>query len=312
MRIAIIGAGGIAQKAYLPLLAIMPNVEIIGIFSRTQARVDETCQRWRISKGTTDLSDILALKPQAALVISSTDSHYAVCREMLENGIDVYAEKSLTDSSTKSYDLARIAREKKRILAVGYNRRYALLYKKAKEMMGNRKVELAVIQKHRTGASNPTLFDQYLDDTIHQIDLMRFYCGDVTSLTTAYEKKNGVITSAVSTVRIPNGGQGVIMICNEAGSWQESVTLHAKGISVHVDAFRRLRVMVDDHEEVFGTDRAGKWITGMKERGFYGELAHFFECVQTRQVPLTNAVEAAKTQVLVEDLVRVSGDEIKP
>ena len=102
------------------------------------------------------------------------------------------------------------------------------------------------------------------------------------------------------------------MICNEAGSWQESVTLHADGLSVHVDAFRRLRVMYDDHEEVFGTDRAGKWITGMKERGFYGELAHFFECVQTRQEPFTNAVEAANTQALMEDMVRASGDDINP
>ena len=75
MRIAVIGAGGIAQKAYLPLLAVMADVEIVGIFSRTQARVDKTCQRWQISTGITDLSDILALKPQAALVISSTDSH---------------------------------------------------------------------------------------------------------------------------------------------------------------------------------------------------------------------------------------------
>jgi len=312
MRIAVIGTGGIAQKAYLPLLAVMADVKIVGIFSRTQARVDETCQRWKIQKGTTDLSDIIALKPQAALVISSTDSHYTACREMLENGIDVYAEKSLTTSSIQSYDLARIAREKKRILSVGYNRRYALLYKKAKEIIGNRKVDFAVIQKHRTQPSYPTLFDQYLVDTIHQIDLMRFYCGDVTSSTTAYEKKNGIITSAVSTVRIPNGGQGVLLISNEAGSWQESVTLHAGGLSVHVDAFRRLRVMVDDHEEVFGTDRAGKWITSMKERGFYGELAHFFECVQTRQEPLTSAVEAAKTQVLLEDLVRASGEEINP
>ena len=110
MKIAIIGAGGIAQKAYIPLLAVMPDVEIAGIFSRTQARVEEIYQRWNISEGTTDLSDILALEPQAALVISSTDSHYDICREMLENGIDVYAEKSLTASSAQSYDLARIAR----------------------------------------------------------------------------------------------------------------------------------------------------------------------------------------------------------
>jgi len=310
MKIALIGAGGIAKKAYLPLLATIPEVEIIGLFSRTQARVDETCKRWRIPNGTTILSDVLAQKPQAALIITNVESHYAICRELLENSIDVYSEKPLAASSKLSFDLAGIARENKRILAVGFNRRYALLFKQAKEILGNRKVNLAVIQKHRTEASNPTLYEHYLDDTIHQIDLMRYYCGDVTASSTTYETKNGLVSSAVSTMRIPGGGQGVIMICNHAGSWQESVTLHAAGLTIHVDAFRRLRVLHEDYEEVFGTDRAGKWITDMKERGFYGELVHFFECVRTRQEPLTGAVEAAKTQALLEDLVRTSGDEI--
>lgn len=312
MKIAVIGAGGIAQKAYLPLLAVMPEVEIIGLYNRTHARMVDTCKRWRIPNGTTDLSDILALEPQAVLVLTSAESHYAICRKFLENGIDVYAEKPLSASSEQSFDLARFAQEKKRVLAVGYNRRYALLYIKAKEILGSRRVNLAVIQKHRTRASNPTLYEHYLDDTIHQVDLMRFYCGDVTASTTAYDKVDGLLTSAVSTMRLPGGGQGVMMICNHAGAWQESVTLHAEGLSIHVDAFRRLRVLYDDYEEVFGTDRAGKWITGMKERGFYGELAHFFECVQTRREPLTSAVEAAKTQVLLEELVRLSGDVINP
>ena len=312
MRLAIIGTGGIAQKAYFPLLAVMPDVEIVGVHSHTQAHVDEACQRWGYSFGTTHIKEILALKPKAALVISDTESHYAICREMLENGIDVFSEKSLTTSSEQSFDLAKIADENRRILAVGFNRRYALLYKQAREILGNRKVNLAVIQKHRTQASNPSLFDQYLDDTIHQIDLMRFYCGDVSPSTTAVQKKNNLVTTAVSTVEIPGGGHGVIMICNNAGSWQESVTIHAQGFSIHVDAFQQLRVIFDDHDEIYGTDRAGKWITGMKERGFYGELAHFFDCVQTRKEPITNAREAAKTQQLLEGLVLAAGEKINP
>ncbi|MDO9546871.1 MAG: Gfo/Idh/MocA family oxidoreductase [Pelolinea sp.] len=312
MKLVVIGTGGIAQKAYFPLLAVMPDVEIIGIHSHTQAHVDKACQRWGYSFGTTNLEEIVALKPKAALVISNTESHYAICREMLENGIDVYSEKSLTTSSEQTLDLARFADEHKRVLAVGFNRRYALLYKQAKEILGNRKINLAVIQKHRTEASNPTLYEQYLDDTIHQIDLMRFYCGDVNPLKTVFEKKNHMVTSAISTVEIPGGGHGVIMICNHAGSWQESVTLHTEGVSIHVDAFQRLRVISDDHEEIYGTDRAGKWITGMKERGFYGELAHFFNCVQTRGEPFTNAHEAAKTQQLLEGLILAAGEKIIP
>jgi virulence factor len=310
MKLAIFGTGGIAQKAYFPLLAVMPDVEIVGVHSRTQAHVDEACQRWGYAFGTTRMKEILSLKPKAALVISSTESHFEICRELLENGIDVYSEKSLTTSSKQSLELAEIAQTNNRILTVGFNRRYALLYKQAREILGNRKVDLAIIQKHRTEAYNATLFKHYLDDSIHQIDLMRFYCGDVIPTTTSIEMKGGLMATAVSTVEIPGGGQGVIMICNQAGSWQESVTLHAQGMSIHVDAFQRLRVMYDDHEEVYGTDRAGKWITGMKERGFYGEVAHFMECVNTRLDPITNAYEAAKTQQLMEGLILEAGETI--
>lgn len=310
MRLAIIGSGGIAQKAYFPLLAVMPDVEIVGVHSHTQAHADEACQRWGYALGTTDLNEILTLEPKAALVISSTESHYAICRTLLENGIDVYSEKSLTTSSRDSLDLAKIADEHERILAVGFNRRYALLYKQAKQILGDRKVNLAIIQKHRTHASNPTVFAHYLDDTIHQIDLMRFFCGDVNPLTTAVEKKDNLVTTAVSTVEIPDCGHGVIMVCNQAGGWQESVTLHAQGVSIHVDAFQQLRVIFEDHEEIYGTDRAGKWISDMRERGFYGELAHFFDCVKTRTEPLTNAREAAKTQQLLEGLVLAAGENI--
>jgi len=81
-------------------------------------------------------------------------------------------------------------------------------------------------------------------------------------------------------------------------------------MTVHVDAFRELRIRYGDHEEVYGTDRAGKWIPGLRERGFEGEILHFLECVQTRQRPMTDAWEAAKTQKFMEDLVVASGDPL--
>ena len=310
MKIAVIGTGGIAQKAYFPLLAVLPEISLIAVHSRTKERAQEAATRWKIPAATDEIAEIIAMQPQAALVISSTESHFPICKQLLENGIDVYAEKSLTESSALSRELALIAEKNNRILAVGYNRRYALLYQQAKELIGSRQIQHALIQKHRTEASNPSLFQQYLDDTIHQIDLMRFYCGDVQAIGTSYQMENGVLVTAASTVQLPSGGVGVITICNQSGAWQESVTLHAQDISIHVDAFQRLRVLRDDREEVYGTDRAGKWITSLKERGFYGEVAHFLHCVKTREKPMTDGMDAAKTQQLMEALVRVSGDEL--
>ncbi len=310
MKIAIIGAGGIAEKAYFPLLTRWPELEIVSLFSRTQATLDKVSSKWELCCGTTDLQAVLEAKPEAAFVISSNASHYDICKLMLENNVDIYFEKPLAVSSGQAYDLARIADEHQRIVCVAFNRRYSLLYRQAYEIFKGRNIQSAIFQKHRPRVSHVSLYNQYLDDSIHQIDLMRFMCGDLTPLNTQYEMKDGKLVSAVSTARMKSDGLATLVISMQAGSWQESLSLHGDGLSVHVDAFRELRVKYGDHEEIYGTDRAGKWISDMRERGFEGEVEHFLECVRTRQTPLTNAWEAAKTQELMEKLVEVSGDSL--
>jgi virulence factor len=311
MKIAIIGAGGIARKAYFPLLGCWPGIEISGLFSRTQATLDQVKSEWGFTNGTTDINRILESKPDAAIVVSSTESHYQFCRLFLENGVDVYSEKSLTPGSKQAFELGELADKNKRILAVGFNRRYALLYRQAKEIFGSRHIQLALFQKHRAGQGDKTLFNLYLDDIIHQIDLARFFCGDLQAVSTATTLENDMMSGAVSNLVITGGGQCVIAASKMSGAWQESATLHGEGMTIHIDAFDRMTVNYKDHVEVYGTDRPGKWIRDMRERGFQGELEHFFECVRTRQKPLTNAWEAGKTLELLENLVKISKETPK-
>ena len=306
MKIAIIGAGGIARKAYFPLLGCWPGIEIIGIFSRTQATIDLLKSEWGFSNGTTDINQILESKPDAAIVLSLTESHYQFCRLFLENGVDVYSEKSLTPTSKEAFELARIADENQRVLAVGYNRRYALLYQQAKEIFGSRRIQLALFQKHRDGQWDKSLFNLYLDDIIHQIDLARFYCGDLKAVSTFCTMEKEMVAGTVSLMEIPGGGQCIIAASKRSGAWQESASLHGEGMTITIDAFERMTVNNNGHVEVYGTDRPGKWIRDMAERGFQGELEHFFECVRTRQKPLTDAWEAGKTLELLEDLISLA------
>lgn len=306
MKIAIIGAGGIAEKAYFPLLKTWPSMEITAVYSRSKERMEKFRTIWGFSNCTTVIQAVLDSQPEAVFVITSTETHFDLCRLFLEKDIDVYSEKSLTTHSEQSHELAAIAKEHNRILMVGYNRRYALLYQQAKELFGNRRIQSALIQKHRTYLAYETLYQQFLDDTIHQIDLSRFFCGNVEALYTTFNKVDGKIASAVSVMGLPEGGQVVLAISNTAGAWQESVTIHGEGLSVHVDAFQRLIARYEDHEVVHGTDRAGEWIRDLRERGFEGEVVHFLDCVRTRENPRTDAIEAAMTQELLEQLIKVS------
>ncbi|HTX79172.1 MAG TPA: Gfo/Idh/MocA family oxidoreductase, partial [Longilinea sp.] len=232
LPIVILGAGGIAQKAYLPLLATWPDAHILGIYSRTRERLDKTLAAWPIQFGTTDLAALLDLHPAAAFVLTATPSHFEVTGRLLEAGIDVYLEKPATTSAELTRRLADQAKANGRILMVGYNRRYALLYLQAKEIFGARHIQTCLIEKHRPETPHRTLAAQYLDDIIHQIDLMRFFCGDVTAVHTSYELKNDRLAGAVSIVALPGGGLGTILTSQQAGAWQEKVTLHGDGLTV--------------------------------------------------------------------------------
>jgi virulence factor len=310
MRTAIIGAGNIAEKAYFPLLSAWQNLEIAGFYSYSEGTVADVSKRWGFMNGTTDLDKILALEPEAVFVISRTDSHYDICRYFMENSVDVYCEKSLTTSSSQSFELAEIAKKHNRVLAVGFNRRYAPLCEQAKEIWGNRPIESIIVQKHRTRDTHKTALSYFLDDAIHQIDLLRYFCGDLKPVSCFRENHdNGDYSGALAVMEIPGSGHAVFSTVTTAGAWQEMVTIHGSGMSLHLDMFRKLTIKEKDHEIIYGRDRAGSWISGMKERGFEGEIAHFLNCCKTRESPRTNAAEAAKTQQLMENLVRMTGED---
>ncbi len=308
-KIAVIGMGGIAQKGHLPVLTAMPGLELF-FHSRTADKVKELADLYRVPKWTTSLDELFSWKPDCAFILTPTPSHYQLASACLEAGMDIFTEKPATESAAETRKLAELADAKKRIAMVAFNRRYALLYRKAKEIFADQPIRFALFQKHRPQSPHVNLFNQYLDDTIHQIDLMRYYGGDLEALSTHYASRDNHLTNAVSVARTAQGGLVTLVNDLQAGAWQESVTLHGDGMTVHVDAFRELRIRYGDREEVYGTDRAGKWIPGLRERGFEGEILHFLECVQTHQRPMTDAWEAAKTQKFMEDLVVASGDPL--
>ena len=159
-----------------------PDVEIVNLYSRTQATLDRINSQWKIDHTTTDMHAVLDSRPQAAFVLSSNHSHFDICKLMLENNIDLYVEKPLATSAAQAETLAALADEHKCVMEVAFNRRYALLYKKAKELFEGHTIQTALVQKHRPESPHVNLFNQYLDDTIHQIDLMRYYGGELEAL----------------------------------------------------------------------------------------------------------------------------------
>jgi hypothetical protein len=76
-------------------------------------------------------------------------------------------------------------------------------------------------------------------------------------------------------------------------------------MSLHLGMFRKIIGREQDREIKYERDRAGRWTSGMKERGFESEIPHFLECCKSREVPLASDAEPVKTLQLMEDLIRL-------
>lgn len=302
MRVAIIGLGDIARKAYLPLITAWEGVEAL-FCSRTLATVERLQAQYRVPWGTTDLDELLSWEPQAAFVLTPSPTHRAIAKRLVESGVDVFIEKPATMRSAETQELAGLADARGRVLMVGFNRRYAPLHRRARELWGGRAVGMCVLQKHRASAAHPDLFSNYIDDTIHIIDLLRFFCGDGEAVGTVQQVRQGRLVGAISTVALQGGGYGMVVTSLQAGHWTERYTLHGDGASLYLDAFSRLRLVTGGKEQIWGEGWAGTWTPTVEMRGFVDQIAHFFECVRSREQPLTSGWEALKTQLLLEAMV---------
>ncbi|MCL4560726.1 MAG: Gfo/Idh/MocA family oxidoreductase [Chloroflexi bacterium] len=301
MRIAILGLGGIAQKAYLPLLTGRADLEIL-LSARTEASVRQTQARYRIEQGTTDLDEVLNRRPEAAFVLTPNDTHYEIARRLLEGGVDVYLEKPAALSATEAEDLAALAGRLGRVLVVGFNRRYAPLHLRTRQILGDRPVTMAIFQKYRASPGYPNLARQYLDDTIHQIDLLRFFCGEAQPVLTLQQSREGRVASSTTAVALDGGGIAQVITCHQAGRWQERYEIHAEGLSILIDAFSRARVITPENEALF-EEEYSYWTPTLEGRGFVGQVNHFLECVRRGADPLNTAREAAKSQRLMEAML---------
>ncbi|XNM46609.1 Gfo/Idh/MocA family protein [Escherichia coli] len=153
LRIGVVGLGGIAQKAWLPVLAAASD----GRYrepGRLRAKALPICESWRIPYADS-LSSLAASCDAVFSVHSSTASHFDVVSTLLNAGVHVCVDKPLAEN-LRDADAVELAARKKLTLMVGFNRRFAPLY-------GELKTQLATaaslrMDKHRAIASGHTIF----------------------------------------------------------------------------------------------------------------------------------------------------------
>lgn len=185
-KIAMIGLGQIAQKAYLPIVANHSKISPI-LCTRNLTTLNQIADQFRINEKYSDLEKLIHSQPDAAMVHSSTESHFETVSKLLNARIPVFVDKPLCYTLKETETLLNLATQKQTLIYLGFNRRFAPLIQNLKKQGNPNQV---FYQKNRTNLpGDPRVF--VFDDFIHVVDSLRFLAeGKVEKLKVLFQGKN--------------------------------------------------------------------------------------------------------------------------
>ncbi|UVI30805.1 Gfo/Idh/MocA family protein [Paenibacillus spongiae] len=310
IRIGVIGIGDIAQKAYLPLLAVHRDIHIAGLMSRNPDKVSQVAEQYRIDGRFTRMEELLEQDIQAVFVHSATEAHYDIVMRCLARGLHVYVDKPLSYDIVQSEEMAAEAARQGKLLAVGFNRRFAPMVLRAKEWIteagGGGTI---LVQKNRIKLQGHSAKESLYDDAIHAIDLAGWLaCGadDQLELSAGAVRSNekGQLLSVFGMLR---GERAVSAFSMErrSGADVERLEWHGSGRTAIVHNLEQ--AVLSEPGSGGHTLAFGGWDSHLQRRGFAGIVDHVLASLNDPQQCTVRADQVLRSHRLVEELLTEQG-----
>lgn len=125
IRLAVIGAGGIAQVAHIPNWKQIPGVELVAVCDTQKTRAKAVAEHFGIPHVFTDDDEILKMDEIDAVdICAPTNAHMALAIKALSAGKHVLVEKPMSRTVEEAEQMVRAAKQYKRKLMVAMNVRF--------------------------------------------------------------------------------------------------------------------------------------------------------------------------------------------
>ncbi len=309
-RVAVVGAGGLANMMHYPSLHEFDDVEIVGICDFVPDKLQATAEKYGVANTYSDYKQMIGEQdPEAVYVITPPQHLYEPVSFAIGAGKHVYIEKPPALTLTQIRNLAKKAERAGVLSMVGFNRRHTpLVVECRRRVMERGPIELASVtfyKYHFAGEYYDGVVDILTCDAIHALDLVRFLCGgEVRSLAASVRQTGGedYPNSWQALMEFDTGATGLLMAHWTAGKRFHHAEFHAKGISCFTEFEKSADIWADNSSEPVHLDAAE--FTGASEVhktfGFFAENRHFIDCIQSGQLPSSHFGDAVKTMELVD------------
>jgi predicted dehydrogenase len=125
LRVAVIGAGGIAQVAHLPVLRRMAGVEIVALCDSDRSKAQALAARFGVTSSYDDIEEVLRYAgADAAVICTPNHLHEIHALAALSAGLHVLCERPLALSEGGVERVLQAAEKYGRRVLVGMNHRF--------------------------------------------------------------------------------------------------------------------------------------------------------------------------------------------
>ncbi len=180
MTVVIIGLGAAARNIHIPACHEVPGLEIIGGIEPGTTPPQVSFPVFR------DVDSLFReISPDAAIIATPTDSHYPLCKELLQRGCHVICEKPFTETLAQAFEIVELAERQELSVVVNNEFRFMECHLAAKRKIGEPDFgELCFIEMGQTfyttedtekgwrGADPQRTCKEF---GIHALDLCRFF-----------------------------------------------------------------------------------------------------------------------------------------
>jgi myo-inositol 2-dehydrogenase/D-chiro-inositol 1-dehydrogenase len=168
------------------------RVRIAGVADIIDSLAESTAKRYRCNYYGSYQALINSEKLDAIYVVTPNVYHYETLKYALSKRLNIFCEKPMVTKLDQARDIVSIAKSSGVVFQVGHNRRFALVYKKLKQLLtsGNIKPYMVIIkmvtgelQRPAWGADPKISGGHLFDTTLHMLDLSRWFFGEVEEVT---------------------------------------------------------------------------------------------------------------------------------
>ena len=324
--LAVLGAGLIGQR-HIDHVLQMPEAELTAIVDPSSAGKEIAAAK-RVA-WFPDLGALLvAQRPDGIIAATPTQLHVANGLEAIAAGIPILLEKPIADDVASAEVLVAAAETSGVALLIGHHRRHNPMIQKAKAIIDAGKLGRIVsvhgffwltkpddyfeIAWRREKGAGPVL-----TNLIHDIDLLRYLCGDVVAVQAMESnaiRGHVVEETAVLLLKFASGALGTMNISDTiVGPWSwEQTTGENKAYPqtdqscYHIGG--TLGSLTVPKLEVWTNDNRPSWLEPLRAERQYTvdadplrlQIQHFCRVISGEEPPLVSGREGLQTLKVIE------------